>query len=176
MQESKIKTHLEVITNVAVLLTAMAVLSALSWGYFSQKRQPSLKNGLQKGDVLTKIASLDYRNSSQTLLIAMNTECHFCTESVPFYNHLVKSRQGQDETARIIAIFPNKENEVNQYVQQHRLQTETIAAVNLSALNMVNTPTVILVDSGGKILDFWVGKLQENMERQVIKSITTPKE
>lgn len=39
------------------------------------------------------------------------------------------------------------------------------------ALNLVATPTVILVDNSGKILDFWIGKPSKEVEQQILKAI-----
>jgi hypothetical protein len=60
MQASTIKKHLEIITNVAVLLTAIGVLSALSWGYFVQRHTPSLHDGFRKGQVIAGLPKVDY--------------------------------------------------------------------------------------------------------------------
>jgi hypothetical protein len=171
MRVSKIKSLLEVVTNVAVLLAAVGVLSALSWGYFAQRSAPPVQNGFQRGQPVAKLPKVDYSGAPKTLLIAMNTGCHFCTESIPFYNGLVSSNPGTDKTTRVVAVFPNKEDEVRQYVRQHQLNLEAVAGVDFRALNVSATPTMILVDSNGKVLDFWVGKQSEDGERLIVKTI-----
>jgi hypothetical protein len=100
----------------------------------------------------------------------MNIECHFCTESISFYNKLAEPQQGV-KAARIIAIFPNEEGEVKKYAQYNRLQLETISGVNFKALNISGTPTMILVDDSGKVVDFWIGKLSKDNEHQIIKTL-----
>jgi thioredoxin-related protein len=171
MQESKVKNQLEVITAVAVLLAAMAVLSALSWGYFVQRAIPSLQSGLQRGEFMPKLQNVDYSSSSQTLLLVMNTECHFCTESIPFYNQLAQSQTETSGSTHMIAIFPNQGEKVKQYTQKNRLQIDAVPGVDLRAFNISSTPTMILVDGSGKILDFWIGKLSEDTEREVLKAV-----
>lgn len=46
-----------------------------------------------------------------------------------------------------------------------------VARVNFKALNLVATPTVILVDNSGKVLDFWIGKPSKEVEQQILKAI-----
>ncbi len=173
MRQPKIKELLELVTNVAVLLAATAVLGALTWGYFMHKSSPSLEEGFQRGQILAAPPQVDYSGAAQTLLIAMNTNCHFCTESIPFYNELTKSQQARSTTTRIIALFPNEANEVKHYLQQNHLQMEIATRVNFRALNVNGTPTVILVDKHGKIIDFWTGKLSNEIEQQVISAINS---
>lgn len=175
MRTLKIKYYLEVITTVAVLLMAMTLLSALSWGYFVQKRVPPLQSGLQKGEVVSKLPKVDYSNSSQTILIVMDMQCRFCLESIPFYNHLAQLPATARGATRLIAIFPNEEDEVKEYVRQNQLQIDTVSGIDTGTPNIVGTPSIILVDRSGKILDFWTGKLSAETESQVIKAITASK-
>lgn len=175
MNRTKLKSYLEVATNVAVLMASLVVLSVYGLSYLAGKPKTVLTVGLQKGQTVRALPQHDFGSSSQTLIIAMNTECHFCTESVPFYNQVIETQQALDKPTRVIAIFPNTEEEVKRYTHQQRLKADTISGVNLSALNLSATPTVILVDSGGRVLDFWIGKLAENAEQQIIKSLSSPK-
>ncbi len=62
-----------------------------------------------------------------------------------------------------------------QYVQQNKLDLETVAGVDFRALNIGGTPTAILIDGSGKVRDFWVGKITQDIERQVIKTVLEPK-
>lgn len=167
MQESKIRNYLEVITNAAVLLAALGVLSALSWGYFAQRQSTLVTSGFQRGQVVARVPQIDYSVAAQTLLIVMNTNCHFCTESIPFYNELIKMQRGKEQATRIIALFPNQSDEVKQYSEQNQFQAETVSEVDLAKLNVSGTPTLILVDGHGTILDFWSGKLSKDVEQQV---------
>jgi hypothetical protein len=175
MKEAKIKNYLEIATNIAVLLAALGFLSTLSWSHFTGRAVPEPQSGFQTGQALPRLPQVDYSSSPQTVLIAMNTQCHFCTESISFYNDLARAQQGKDKTTRIIAVFPNAESEVRQYVQQNQLQLETIAGADLKALNIRGTPTIILVNKSGKVLDFWVGKLSEDEKRQITNVLAASK-
>lgn len=175
MQESKLKSYLELTTNVAVLLAAIAVLTALSWGYFAQKQKPSIRSGLQKGRVIAYLPEATLNDSRATLLIAMSINCHFCTESISFYNQLARAQQGLGSSPRIIAVFPEEDSEVKQYVRQNRLEVSSTAATDFRKLGVDTTPTMILIDKEGKIIDFWIGKIPEDVQQQVVESIVGTK-
>jgi peroxiredoxin len=175
MNQAKLKSYLEVATNVAVLLVALVVSSVFAWNYFTRHSMPQLQTGFQKGQVFAQVPGINYHTSSQTLLIAMSTKCHYCTESVPFYQQLAEAQRASGKTTHVVAIFPNTEDEVKQYVQQNKLDLDTVADVNFGSLNIAGTPTTVLIDSSGKVRDFWVGKLPQEGEQQIIKAVSGQK-
>lgn len=169
MDHFKVRNRLEVATNVAVLLVALAVLSTFAINYF--KQGPRVQHGLQSGSTLPALPNLSYTSSPRTLLIAMNTKCHYCNESVPFYKRLTTMSNATVTNTRIVAVFPNPDREVKDYVRQKQLTPETIGTMNLSAINVEGTPSIILVDSNGRIINFWIGKLSEAGAQQVLEAV-----
>jgi thioredoxin-related protein len=148
------------------------VLGAFAWSYFAAQPSPLPQVGLQKGKEFAVVPGVNYGDSPQTLLVAINTHCVYCEGSLPFYKQLIEANRRAGNTTRIIAIFPNPEDEARQYVQQNQLGLDTLASVDLMSLNVAATPTMILVDSHGKVLDFWVGKLSEESELQVVRAVS----
>lgn len=175
MNKDKLRSYLEVATNVAVLAVALVVLGVFIQSYFARKLRPELQGGFQKGQRLATLPAVSYDSAPRTLLIAMNTGCRYCDASVPFYKQLIAEQRDGGEATHIVAVFPNTEDDVKQYVSQRQLDIEAVAKVDFSALNLTGTPTVILLDNKGTISDFWVGKLSEDEEQQVIAAIKTPK-
>lgn len=174
MNQVKLKGYLEVATNIAVLLVALAVLGTFAWNYFGRTPAPQLQTGFQKGQTFAQVPGVSYESSPQTLLIAMSTNCHYCTESLPFYKQLVEAQRANGQATHIVAVFPNPEAEVRQYVQQNNLDLKTIAGVDFGALNISGTPTAILIDENGKVRDFWIGRLPQEQEQQVIQAVSGP--
>jgi peroxiredoxin len=171
VSQAKLKNYLEIATNVAVLLVAVVVLSVFAWNYFTRRSMPQIQAGLQKGQVFGQVLGINYHDTPQTLLIAMSTKCHYCTESLPFYRQLAEAQRTNGRSTHIVAVFPNREEEVRQYAQQNNLDLDTIAGVNLATLNISGTPTAVLIDSSGRISDFWVGKQPEDTEKQIIRAV-----
>ncbi len=118
------------------------------------------------------MSGVDFTQSERTLVIAMSANCHFCTESLPFYNDLARTQREVGDATRIVAVFPEEERVVEQYAKQHGFEVSTIAGVNLSGMGISGTPTMILLDQKGKVLDFWTGKPSTDTQQQVAKAIT----
>ena len=168
----KLKDSLDVTTNIVVVLFALVAIGVLVKNYFAP---PGVKTSLTKGAIFPEIAGVDYKQTSRTLILALNVDCRYCSRSVPFYNSLAEARQENSGQFNIIAAFINKDaGLVNSYAEEKQLAVHAIAGVDLDKLGVHMTPTLVLVDSAGKILDSWRGELQPDGEREVFAAIGLP--
>src|SRR5437764_10648978 len=64
----------------------------------------------------TKLSSLDvdWKQSKQTLVLAISSVCHFCTDSAPFYRTLIQNKRD----TRVVAILPQPVEEGKVYLQR----------------------------------------------------------
>jgi hypothetical protein len=93
------------------------------------------------------------------------------------YNELVELAHSGNRRTAIVAVFPENKNVVERYVKNNNLnnQIETLAEYDLGLIEARSTPTAILLDSQGKILDFWIGELQPEAQQQLIRAIQQPR-
>lgn len=178
----KIKNNLEIASSVMILLIGAIVIGVVIWNLFFPRQmstftKPTTRPELTKGQTLANIPGIDFKKSPKTLLVAMNTTCVHCQESVPFVNDLAKtSGSGTQEVSaagvQIVGVFPNSANDVREFAEQRHLQIQTIAGVPLNGLTVTATPTMILVDNSGKVLDFWIGTIPEKMQPEVLRQIS----
>lgn len=171
MSAARLKQYLEVATNVAVVLVAVVVLSIFARDFLWQGQKPQLEAGLARGQKLNRLPITVGNDGRRTLLIALSTTCHYCKEEIPFYNHLAQAIQEGNRSTAIVAMFSSPDNEAKEYAQRERLNLSIVAAVDLSVFNVRGTPTMVLIDGGGKVLDFWVGKLSSDEEQQVLRAV-----
>jgi len=102
-------------------------------------------------------------------------DCRYCTRSVPFYNSLVEAWQENAAKVNIVPAFINKDTAlVKSYADEKQLSVQAIAGVDLDKLGIHSTPTLILVDSAGKVLESWSGELQPDGEREVFAALGLP--
>src|SRR5205823_5879435 len=83
-------------------------------------RSPALKDGsqgqlpiveAQRGEQ-ANVAGIDWQKNGQTLLLALSTTCHFCSESAPFYQQLVNTKSD----TQLIAVLPQAVEEGRAYL------------------------------------------------------------
>ena len=167
------RQYLETATNIAVIMAALVVSGIFLLNYFrpTDSNAPRLREGFQTGQQLQSLPGITYSDAPKTLVIALNTTCGFCTESVPFYNKLAEAHRVSKSPLRIVTVFPNSEDDVKRYVQEHQLALVSKASVNFQPLHIVGTPTMLLLDQDGKVIDFWLGRPSESAQAQVMKYI-----
>ncbi len=94
---------------------------------------------------------------------------------MPFYNSLEEARRDNAGQVNIVAAFINKEAAlVKAYAEEKRMLVQAMAGVDLDKLGVHTTPTLVLVDNAGKVLDAWRGELQPDGEREVFAALDLP--
>lgn len=174
MNQSKTQRYLTTATNIVVLLASIAIIYTCAWSYLKASSKPQLPLGLHKGQILAPLPSYNYSSASQHLIIAINPNCAYCNESVPFYHELTSVQQPPDQPTQIIASFQVPLDEANQYIKQQQLDISAIAAVDFRSINVSATPTIILTNGNGMVKDFWIGQLSDEVKGQIIKAIAMP--
>jgi thioredoxin-related protein len=129
--------------------------------------QPVLsENQIGKGTHLSSL-DVDWKQSKQTLVLAISNTCHFCTDSAPFYQALVKAKKD----ARVVAVLPQPVEEGRAYLEKLGVSVDEIRQLPLDKIGVRGTPTLILVDTSGTVKDLWVGRLPPEKETDVMNRL-----
>lgn len=124
------------------------------------------------GDRLPNIGSIAWGEHQSTLLLAVRKGCHFCEQSMPFYQRLVALRDQHQTDTQLVAVFPDSEGEAHSVLKDARLDSIGLASgVPLSGINVTGTPTLILVDKRGVVSRAWIGQLTPDGEGEVIEAL-----
>ena len=159
---------IEVIANLAIIVTATLLCVVLVKHYFIPKaqsinaapvtrnsesdRRPSVNAQIQPGTKLS-LTGIDWSKNGQTLLLALSTTCHFCSESGPFYRQIVKERS---TNTRVVAALPQSISESKNYLDGLGVSVDLVTQVPLTSAGVRATPTIILVDENGVVMDSWL--------------------
>ena len=104
----------------------------------------------------------------RTLVLAISTRCHFCTESAPFFKKIEKERASD---LKLVAVLPQPVEEARKYLEGEGVQVDEVRQASLQSIGVAGTPTLLLVDGRGRISDVWRGKLQPVDEEKVIATV-----
>lgn len=160
---------LEIATNIAILIAAtlasvVLVRNFLFPGKANSERPPSVAVG-----TTLSVPGFDWRSNGNTVVLALSTSCHFCSESAPFYRRLA------DELSRrrvhLTAVLPQNADESSEYLRALQLAFGDVRQVPLRALQIRGTPTLLLVDERGVVRHVWEGKLTPEREQQVLEAV-----
>jgi len=173
---------LEVLANVAVIITSVVVCTTLVRRYVlpsrggtaaartavtstntAPLRPPSITNG-----TAISLPSVDWSESNRTLVLALSTACHFCSESAPLYRKLVEGKRGD---MRLIALLPQPVSGSRTYLESLGVNIPEVVQSPLAGVGVSGTPTLLLIDNRGFVIDSWVGKLSDSAAEEVLAQV-----
>jgi thioredoxin-related protein len=158
--------YLESAANVAIICLAI-VVGVLFYQHYSLSSQAA-KQQIKVGQELT-VAGERFTGAHKTVVLAISTQCHYCTESAPFYRRLVQ------EIARkkvaVVAVLPQGTSDAKQYLSSENVAIDKVLQASPQSIGVQGTPTLILVDSIGKVSKVWVGKLRPEQENEVLSQL-----
>lgn len=110
---------------------------------------------------------IDWKQNKQTLILAISSSCHFCTESAPFYKKLA---QNKGDT-RLVALLPQPVEEGREYLERLGVSVDEVRQSSLDQIGVHGTPSLLLVDASGVVKNFWVGRLPPDQESTVLDAL-----
>jgi thioredoxin-related protein len=163
-QGFRMKRLLELSLN----LLCLVLVSVGVFAYFRERRpaegaKQRAVSGIRTGQKLVIPGVAWPRRKS--LVLALSTTCHFCEQSAPFYQKLLEEQK--KGTWQSILLFPQQTQQAVNYVDKHNYYSPTTLHANFTALGVTGTPTLVLVDDMGTVLDEWIGLLSPKEEADV---------
>jgi hypothetical protein len=166
--EVLMKSKIEMVANVIVILLAVVIGSVYLKERFSTPAPEP--NEVKAGDKLPNLDGWDWGAHDRTLVLALRKGCHFCEDSAPFYQRLVAQQKLDAAHTEIVAVFPDAADAAQEVVQSEGLSVRALSGVPLEKLKASGTPTLLLVDKSGTVLNAWIGMLSPKQELEVMKA------
>jgi len=115
------------------------------------------------------LTGVDWAHNEQTLLLVLDQKCRFCTESAPFYQRL--TQLATNSRVRLIAVLPQDVAASREYLDNLKVPIEEVRQSSLDVMRVEGTPTLILVNGKGEVMEAWAGRLSTEEENEVLKRI-----
>jgi hypothetical protein len=168
---SKLTENLANIAIIAVaILLGFVLVRTYIWPRQVQNPTPTAAQAQRDPRVPagTKISlpNTDWSKSSRTLVLVVSDTCHFCTDSAEFYKAL--AAQAQKNSVNIIAVLPQPQEQGKAYLDKLGVSVAEIKQAQLNSIGVNATPTLIMVDQSGSVIESWVGKLPVEKEKEVL--------
>lgn len=167
---NSIKGKIEVAANLSIIIVSLLlgivlVRQLFLGGIQTRAVAPQPGTATNLGTKLT-LPGVDWSENKRTLVLALSSTCHFCTESAPFYQRL-----GKEEGVRLIAVVPQDVTEGRAYLDRVRVPIGDVRQMPLDAIGVEGTPTLFLVDNEGRVSGKWVGKLSPDGESELLEQV-----
>jgi hypothetical protein len=173
VQNMSISGKIETTANIATIIVALLISTVVLKTYVFPNTvarsaivapAPEVVKGKS---VDGRALGVDWKRNRRTLVMAISTTCHYCKDSVPFYQKL--GATGTD--VKMIAVLPQPVAEGQQYLNGAGVHVDEVKQATLNTLGVRGTPTLMLVNDSGVVTDVWIGKLQPDQEAQVLTAL-----
>lgn len=158
----------EWVVNVGSLALLVFIAVVVVGPHRNTFRVPARPVALKPGQTVP-ISGIDWGKSRHTLVLALQTGCHFCAASAPFYRDLLKKQQ--DGGWQAVAVLPQPVEKSLAYMRAQGYSVPVVRQMNLAAIGVAGTPTLLLVDQRGKLQKQWVGQLAPAKENEVAEAL-----
>ncbi|HEX3555595.1 MAG TPA: hypothetical protein VIA62_20425 [Thermoanaerobaculia bacterium] len=167
------KSTLDTAANIAIILVCAIAAVVLVRNQFFPPRPPGAPPQVEKGEQFAALKQAVPAGASRALVVAVSPTCHFCNDSLPFYKHLVDQRNQQGSAVKFVAAVPDEASRAPETAKftGAGVQPDSVVPINFSSIKVPGTPTLMLVDNNGKVLNVWVGKLNDDGEKEVLKTL-----
>lgn len=168
-----IRRKIEVGANIAIISVAILLGIVLVRNLFHQHAQKAAgdqKPQRTKPELIGKkaeIPGMNWDQTEQTLLLALQPQCKFCTESAPFYQKLA-TKHSEKTSFKLVAVSPVPVASTQQYLASLGVSIPEVKQATLQSLGLTGTPSLVLVDKTGIVKNFWLGKLRGETESEVL--------
>jgi thioredoxin-related protein len=170
----------ELVANLLIIIAALLVVGVLMQRSFSldTAASPSGKVGNQAepqlelpkpGDKVL-LENVDWSKSDKNVLLILQKGCQYCSDGAEFYQKLIQ--QSQRNNIRFIAVLPQDRQEAEKYLASLNISSIEVRQSQLSSLLVAGTPTIIVANDKGEVVNVWFGKLSPDKEQEVLGKLT----
>ena len=165
---STLHKRVELLANIAIIAVAVLLGVVLVQRYLLAPAPPEAAQQarIEPGTKLS-LPGVEWGPKRRTLLLALSTDCRYCTESAPFYQRLAQEKEKHDDLG-LLAVLPQSIDESQKYLGEHGIKVDAVKQATPGSLNVRGTPTLILVDQTGAVVESWIGKLPPPKEVEVL--------
>jgi hypothetical protein len=164
--------RIELTSNILIIVVALSLGVVLISRYLATDTTAASTVGTPTIKPGTKLSPgrIDWSVAEKTLVLVLSTGCKYCHESAEFYSRLsaAASRPG---APRSVGVFPQSLDESRVYLADKKIAIGEVVSASPAEFQVRGTPTLILVNRDGIVLDSWVGKLSQEKENEVFERI-----
>ena len=168
----KAATKIEFFANLSVIAVALlggaVLLQSLNPGTPAAPK-PLAGAGAPRAGTKLLLPGVDWARHEQTVVLVLSTQCHFCTESAPFYQRLAKGVQSRD--FGLVAVFPQEAVRGEIYLKDLGVSVHQVIQSHPSKLGVGGTPGLILADGEGVVSHAWIGRVSPERESEIVAQL-----
>jgi len=164
------KPSIETIANIAVILVAILVATVFVKNNFI-KSAPAPRQSMVGQTI--KLDGIDAHAANVTVLLALSSSCRFCDASSAFYQRLTALRRDTGNKFQTVGVFRESVESAQEYLTKKGLIFDGVISNPTDDLKVHGTPTMLMVNSEGKVIKEWVGLMDDTEQKEAIDLLRT---
>lgn len=155
-------------TVLIIVVAALAITTIVRRHLLASVRSPAMSElGLHTGQRFP--ANIDLAGHPKTIILALQAGCPYCAASAPFYRELIPAAAAKN--VGVIMILPQPIGESEAYLTSLGLPHIPVYSTNLQSVGITGTPTLVMVDRSGEIMNVWSGQLPTELHQAVLSAL-----
>jgi len=170
---------LEKLTNVAILGLCVVVAGDLVYRDVLRPQQAAAQGAarpnptpFKPGEAFPQLTGLQQQPGRSSLLLVVRSGCKYCTESVPFYQNLVKEVRLSKMPVQLIGVCLESDKACADYFAQTKVAVDATIGAPRGLEKIQGTPTLVMLDPSGKVAETWVGALNPEGQKAVLAALS----
>lgn len=163
------------LTNVVLVATCVLVGGNAALQMSARLNPPPAASGAEgtysAGESLPALTEFSYADHKSTLVLVVRSTCKFCTQSMPFYRSLVDKAKASGGKVGIVSVSTEPEPSLKAYLAAHDVTMGAVRSIPADYFKVRGTPTLILVDSEGRVQGSWVGLQDRDGETAILERL-----
>ena len=170
----KLNKRLNLALNLAIIVVLVLIGIVFARNLFPARSTHQNRDYRVPAGSKISLPGVDWASNEKTLLLVLEKKCPYCRESAPFYQQLAREAE-QKRSVRLIVVLPQDVAEAKEYLSSLNVPILEVRQSSLEVLGVKGTPTVILLNQTGEVMQSWAGKLPPEQETEVLKRIMDQK-
>lgn len=163
-------------SDTAANLAVLVMCAAVSVTAISRVWQPHavrvFAHPYKVGDTFDLMPPDEFDRADLTMLMVVQSQCGFCTESMPFYRRLMTLRPQVAGRVRFVAVSLDQVKTGRAYLAEHGVEPDAVLPYPPSTeIRLQGTPTILVIDRARTIVGLWTGKLEPSQEHEVEQTL-----
>ena len=162
---NKLSKSIELAVNLAIILVAILISIIFVKNYLlaPQSAPESVDYRIPAGTKVS-LPEVDWAQNGQTLLLVLKKGCRYCARARPSINVWCVRRLHR--TGCAWSLCCRRKVRGKQYLSSLDVPISEVRRAELGELGVRGTPTLILVNGKGEVMESWAGKLLAEKKRK----------
>lgn len=154
---TSIKDKIEITTNILIVVVLLLI-----GGTYLKARIGHHEGSLSPGEKINAPHGYDWHSYPETLVVAVRRGCIYCERSYPLYRRLDSLEHGGGLKPHMLIVMPDDPVGGAELLRSQQITSQSISNTPLGDVKVSGTPTLLLVDANGRLLQSWVGELDSS--------------